>query len=493
MSVYEDIAAIVGKDRISDNKLDLICYSHDLAPLPDELIKGFGGFKPDIVVRPENISQVADIMKYANKRSIPVTPRGGGSWGLGGVLPIDGGIVIDLCEMNRIIELNHEDEYITMEAGLEWKRLLDTLQKYGFQVASYPTSAPVATIGGYISTGGSSGIGVSCYGPVGEQIISLKVVLPDGKMIQTNPWDSWLFVGSEGTLGLICEVTLKIFKRIEMKHMLFGFDSLAVGIEAIVKMSEIRPYYFTFMDKHFVKFLNEKGDHFPEKEITLAVTFEIKERVYEKEEDSVNNFFNGSRYSDEMAEKEWKNRYKTALSFKSLGPTMLSQEIRLPARFLGKALMEWKTVLSDKRIAYKGTGSDNGAVNVLPVILTDEREKKAFFTATFYTNEIARIGKRYHGSVYGIGLFNSYQMGQIHGESLDVMKQIKRELDPKNILNPYKTVENRIPSFILLFIFKLMKHATPLFVLLMKCINGLSDSFVNNTSKLLKSRKWENR
>ncbi len=489
MSVYEDIAAIVGKERITDNKLDRICYSHDLAPLPDELIKGFGGCRPEVVVRPDNSSQIADIMKYAHQRSLPVTPRGGGSWGLGGVLPIGGGIVMDLGGMNRIIELNTEDEYVTLETGVEWKRLADAINKHGFHVGACPTSAPVATIGGYIATGGSSGIGVSQYGPIGDHIISLKVVLPDGQIIHTNPWDSWVFVGSEGTLGLVCEITLKIFKNEKMKHMLFSFASLDAGLEAVMKLSNLSPYYFCFMDKRFVGLLNERGSRLPENQLTLAVTLYVKDGDPEGKEKAVNDICHGTRLSDEMAKEEWKNRYRTALSIKSLGPTLLSQEIRLPARFLGKALREWNALLKRERFAFKGTCSDNGAINILPILLTDERKEKDFIKSLSYTHEIARIGKKYHGSVYGIGLFNSNQMSEIHGNALKVMKEIKRILDPKSILNPGKTVENRIPDFLLSPVFKMMKYATPLFVLLTKSINYLPDSFVNMTLKLLKAGK----
>jgi FAD/FMN-containing dehydrogenase len=489
MSVYEDIAAVVGKERITDSDLDRICYSHDLAPLSDELIKGFGGGKPDVIVRPDKTSQVVDIMKYAHQRNIPVTPRGGGSWGLGGVLPIGGGIVIDLGGMNRIIEFNIEDEYVTLETGVEWKRLSDTIKKHGFHVGACPTSAPVATIGGYISTGGSSGIGVSQYGPIGDHIISLKVVLPDGRVVQTNPWDSWVFVGSEGTLGIVCEATLKIFKKNKIKHMLFGFDSLEAGLQAVIKLNELNPYYFTFMDEGFVRLLNEKGSHLPKNKMTLAVTLHVKDGDPEEKEKAVNDICQGTRLSDEMAEEEWKNRYRTALSIKSLGPTLLSQEIRHPARFLGQALREWKSILKGQRFAFKGACSDNGAINVFPIILTDERERNAFMKTLSYTHEIAKLGTKYHGAVYGIGLFNSNQMANIHGESLGVMKRIKQILDPKNILNPSKTVENRVPNFLLPFVFKMMKHAAPLFGPLMTCINSLPDSFVNRASNLLKSRK----
>lgn len=489
MSVYEDIAAIVGKERISDSSLDRICYSHDLAPLTDDLLKGFGVGKPDVVVMPGSLSHVADIMKYASQKYIAVTPRGGGSWGLGGVLPVGGGIVIDLSGMNRIIEVNIEDEYVTLETGVEWKRLSNTVKKHGFDVGACPTSAPVATVGGYISTGGSSGIGVSQHGPIGDHIISLKVVLPDGMVVQTNPWDSWVFVGSEGTLGIVCEATLKIFKKNKMKHMLFGFDNFDAGLEAVVKLNEVNPYYFTFMDDGFIRLLKEKGSHLPENKLTLAVTLNDKDGEQEEKEIAVNSICNGTRFSDELAEEEWENRYKTALSIKSLGPTLLTQEIRLPAMFLGQALSGWKTVLKGKRFAFKGVCSDNGAISVFPVVLTDEREKYEFMKTLSYTRAIAKIGRKYNGTVYGIGLFNSNQMSDIHGNSLEVMKDIKRILDTKNILNPGKTVESRIPDFFLSFIFMLMKHATSLFVFLTKSINRLPDSFVNNATKCLKGRK----
>jgi len=335
----------------------------------------------------------------------------------------------------------------------------------------------------------SSGIGVSQYGPIGDHIISLKVVLPDGGVVQTNPWDSWVFVGSEGTLGIVCEATLKIFKKNEIKHMLFGFDSLEAGFEAVIKLNELNPYYFTYMDEGFVRLLNEKGSHLPKNKMTLAVTLHVKDGDPEEKEKAVNDICQGTRLSDEVAEEEWKNRYRTALSIKSLGPTLLSQEIRLPARFLGLALREWKSILKGQRFAFKGACSDNGTINVFPILLTDERKKNAFMKALSYTREIAKIGTKYHGAVYGIGLLNSNQMTNIHGESLGVMKRIKQVLDPKKILNPSKTVENRVPNFILPVVFKMMKHATPIFVPLMTCINSLPDNFVNKASKLLKSRK----
>ncbi len=458
MSIYEDISAIAGEKNTSNNPLDLICYSHDLAPIPDGLIKAYGALSPDLVVRPDNISRVSEIMKYAHHNNVPVTPRSGGSWGMGGVLPMDGGIVLDLNGMNHIKEIIEADEYVTVETGMEWKRLSDMLDKRGFQVGAYPTSAPVATIGGYLSTGGSSGIGIPLYGPAGNQVISLGIVMPDGGIIYTDPWDSWLFMGAEGTLGIICEITLKIYKKTRLKHFLFGFEDINSGLHALEELSKLKPYFYTFMDREFIKLLNKKGSDLPVNEMMVSITIQNIDSSSEIDEETLNRICDGTKYSDETAEKEWDNRFKAALSIKSIGPTLLAQEIRLPARSLGQALGDWKRLLINQRFAFKGACSDFGAVNILPVILTDERRKTHFIKSLSYTNDIARIGMKYNGATYGVGLYNSYQMPAIHAESLDVMQEIKRKLDPKGILNPAKTVQMRVPPFIINFMFKIMKY-----------------------------------
>ncbi|MGQ9629287.1 MAG: FAD-binding oxidoreductase [bacterium] len=446
---YEKMSEIVGEGRVSRDELDLICYSYDFAPVPDELLKGYGMLGPDIIVKPKDTEAVSEILRYAFENRIPVTPRGAGTTALGGVLPMEGGIVIDLCDMDGIIELNEGDEYVRVEAGMEWRRLIDILDSRGFQVGANPTSGVSATVGGYISSGGSAGIGVPQYGVVGDQILSLKVVLPDGSAIDTNPWDSWLFVGSEGTLGIITEVTLKIFPKAERKFFMFGFEGLREGVSALRRMYEVKPYFLNFFDGGIVRLLNEMGAHLLNAEITLMIAIDgSPKELAEKERRVLEICRAGIKYPEGVAKMEWEERYKTSLSFKRLGPTFFGLELRLPIRCLEGAIRDLKALLAGEQWGIKSLSGDNESTCIIIYILSDEREKTSFFRKFSFARRIAKLGYKNHGYVYGIGVHNSTYMPQIHGSALRAMRRIKRQLDPRNILNPSKTVQVRIPPFI---------------------------------------------
>lgn len=460
---YKSILAIVGAENISRDELDLLCYSRDMAPLPDELLKSYGMLEPEFVVRPKSVEHISKIMEYAYENNLPITLRGGGSWALGGTIPVEGGVVLDLCGMDKIIELNEEDQYVRVQTGVVWKQLIDYLDRKGFQVGANPTSSPSATVGGFIATGGGGGIGVAKYGPLGDQVISMKVVLSDGKIIETTPFDSWYFVGSEGTLGGVCEVTLKIFPRNEKSHYMFGFDSIDIGMEAFMELYSLRPYYLTFADKGFIECLNEKEHNLPVKEITLIATFDEDKEGLAKIDKKIKEKYSVAKYEDKLAKEEWDNRFKVALSIKSLGPTMFSPEIQVPIRFLKDAFLDLKKLLKPRKYAIEGMVNSGGMVTILPIILTDERNKTDFMKVFSYTRDINKIGYKYYGCVYGIGLHNTTHMKRIHGNGLEVMRALRKEIDPKVILNPSKTTQIRIlPCF--QNIFMIMMRFVPTFM-----------------------------
>ncbi|MDI6821947.1 MAG: FAD-binding oxidoreductase [Actinomycetota bacterium] len=485
MSLYEALCQIVGKDNVSRNVLDLLCYSHDLAPLPKELLKGFGMLNPEVVVRPRSTSEVSKVVEYANGKNLPITPWGAATWSLGGVLPIEGGIVLDLSGLDEIYEFSPGDEYVRVGAGLVWKRLMDFLEARGFEVGVHPTSAPSATIGGFIATGGGSGVGVTRYGPLGDQLLSLKVVLADGRIIDTDPWDSWFFVGSEGTLGVICEVVLKIYPRGEMKHLMYGFDALDQGLDFLQFLNGIRPYFYSFLDKEFIRFLNQKGKDLLEKEITVTVTLSGTPEEIAMYEKKIDEACQGEKYLEPLAVEEWEERFKVVLSLKSLGPTLFSQEIRIPIRFLGDILVELKELLKNERYLIEGVGGDFGSINLLPVIMTDERKESEFFRTFSLASHIAEIGYKYHGSIYGIGLYNTSYLPRIHGRSLNVMRDIKHAFDPKRILNPSKTTQMRIPAFLFNAVPKVMGSAPRLVSAFLKVVNLLPKSLIRTGLRLM--------
>ncbi len=450
---------IIEKDQITTNQLDLICYSADLAPLPDSLLKSYGMLGPDVVVRPKNVQELSEIVAFAHERDIPITPRGAGTTATGGTLPMEGGIVLDLCTLKNILELNEEDEYVRVEVGLEFQRLIDWLEAKEWQLGSYPSSAPSATIGGYIGSGAGAGVGVTKYGNIGDQIISLKVVLADGRVVQTSPGESWLFVGSEGTLGVIGEVTLRIFKKGKRKFFLFGFDSLNAGIDAITKLVKLRPYFISFLDKGFVTFLNEAGaSHLPQKELTVPLVIEGSEQELERDEKKVNEICSAAtRYREKLAIEEWHHRFKVGMSFKSLGPSVFVQEMRIPLAKLEVVLQELKDMLAEERWGIESLASDNNSIVLVAYMLADERNKADYFKKFAYVREFGNLELKHNGTPFGIGLHNTALMPKIHPEeALRVMRYLKSSLDPKNILNPSKTTQIRVPGLMAASSMKMM-------------------------------------
>ena len=430
--------------------MDLHAYARDVAPLPDEILHSYGALEPALVARPRSTDQVSRILAYANQHGVPVTPRGGGSSALGGILPIEGGLVLDLCGLNRVLEINETDATARVECGLSWRRLEDRLARHGLCLMAYPSSGVSATVGGYLGSGGGAGIGVPRNGVAGNSVLSMKVVLPDGAIVETNPWESWTFIGSEGTLGVICEATLKVARMSAMRCAMFAFDDLDAGLDALASLSRLRPFFLHFLDRGAARFLVEAGTaHLDDAALTVIAAFRGTEEELERVSQEAARLTKDKArtYPVEMAEKEWRNRFDVEISFKRLGPTLMVQEIRLPMSSLKPVMRELAVALEGYRWGVQCLSSDHRSICLLIYALTDERKKVPFYKALSLARAIPRIGYRHHGTVYGIALHNSSHLRRVHSrEAVAVMLGLKRRFDPNNILNPSKTVHERVPG-----------------------------------------------
>ncbi|MBU0623955.1 MAG: FAD-binding oxidoreductase, partial [Candidatus Thermoplasmatota archaeon] len=219
----------------TDDKMERRLYSHDLAPLPKEMDLIFKTM-PDQVVRPAYTEDVVQIVRKAIATKKPIVPRGAGSWGLGGSVPVKGGITIDMTGMSKIISIDEANLVVTVQPGITWNALSEALDAKGLFLPCYPSSAPSATLGGWISTGGT-GIGAFKYGSAGDLIRDMEVVLPTGIVVHTGdklvpqngggPNLNWLFVGSEGTMGIVTEVTFSVLpKPEELRPISYSLDAL---------------------------------------------------------------------------------------------------------------------------------------------------------------------------------------------------------------------------------------------------------------------------
>ena len=226
-SDVQKLIAIVGEDNVSQRQADLDAHSVDESWVDPHA--------PDVVVWPTSAQQVSEIVRYANERRLPVVPWAGGSSLEGNPVPVCGGILLAMYRMNRILEINEDDLQVTVEPGVIYDELNAQLRRLGMFFPPAPGSSDVATIGGMVANN-SSGMRTVKYGVTRDYVQTLEVVLPSGEIVRlgshaiktTSGYDLLgLMVGSEGTLGVVTEITLRVIGAPEQVAAVIAvFDEL---------------------------------------------------------------------------------------------------------------------------------------------------------------------------------------------------------------------------------------------------------------------------
>jgi len=235
------LEAVVGKNNVATSIADLICYSHDIMPPAYKWVRRDDlPYLPHMVVFPGSTRDVQEIVKIAHYNRIPVVPAGGTSGTIGGILPVCGGIVVDMKRMNRFVELDAYSMTATVEAGMLGQDYEDQLNMRGFIGGHYPQSIRCSTVGGWI---GPRGVGTFSgkYGKIEDIVQSVEVVLADGSAMRTKnaprascgPDLDQLFIGSEGTLGIITQATLRVWPQPQKRTWVsYGMPSFEAGVHA---------------------------------------------------------------------------------------------------------------------------------------------------------------------------------------------------------------------------------------------------------------------
>ncbi len=187
-ALERDLRELVG-ERATTSDFERWFYRGDITHVPGG-IRAMMRTTPDAVVRPADTAQVSAVVGYCRRHGLPVVPRGAGTSGLFGAVPKKGGVVLDLTDLSTVESVDIEAVTVTAGAGTTWSRLEEALMGYGLSLRSYPSSAPAATLGGWVMTSGL-GIGSLKYGPVFGQVAAAEVVLPDGTIEQFRPTMGW--------------------------------------------------------------------------------------------------------------------------------------------------------------------------------------------------------------------------------------------------------------------------------------------------------------
>jgi len=443
---------IVGKDHFTDQLEELVPYSYDAS---------INVHRPDGVVWPESTEQVAAIVKLANEYKIPMVPRGAGTSLSGGAIPIQGGIIVDLARMNQILEVSIENRYARVQAGVVCDDLNRELAKHGFTFPPDPASSTVATIGGNVATN-AGGIKGAKYGTTRDYVLGLQVVLPTGEIMHTGSYTmkcvsgydlARLFVGAEGTLGIITEVTLKInpLPRHAMTTVATYAKLEDAGTAIFQTMtSGVLPSVMEILDKVTLQSINENTDlALPEAEaMILAETDGYTWEEVDAQMDVVLRILKKNHPTMIKTAKDekdrlnlWKARKSSYATLARVSKSFVLDDVTVPISRIPELLVGIQEMAKRHGLVV-ATYGHAGDGNLHPQILYDEYDPKQVEKMEKLEVDLFRLAVSLKGTLsgeHGIGLSKANYMTLEHDPvEMALMKKIKRTLDPNNIMNPGK-------------------------------------------------------
>ncbi|MFC0524593.1 FAD-binding oxidoreductase [Pontibacillus salicampi] len=446
------LQAQLPSEQVLTELADRYSYSFDAS---------FGEYLPEVVVQVKNKEEVVRVVKIANTYEVPIYPRGQGTCLSGGPLPVHGGIVLDMSQWPEQIEMHAEDLTVTVSPSVLTANINKAAEEHGLMYAPDPSSAHVATIGGNLAenSGGPRGLK---YGVTKDFVLGLEVVTPEGEVIKTGGQTiknvtgidlTKLLVGSEGTLGVITEATLKLVpKPPAVQTIMAVFDDVRKAGTAISKTltSGILPSKMEFMDQACIKAVENfqpaglpidaaaiviiELDGHPE---TLAIEKQLVQSIMEDI---------GAREtvlpdSEEAAARIWHARKQVSPAIAKIKPTKVSEDATVPR----SKIPDMMDRLHDIKEKYKvevvvfGHAGDG---NLHPNVLCDKRDQEEMKRVEDAVEEIFQAAIELGGTLsgeHGIGTMKAPFMEQELGEvGLMMMKRIKDAWDPKGIMNPGK-------------------------------------------------------
>jgi len=454
----EKLGSIVGEENVSDREADLYVYSSDAS---------VHQARPNVVVRPGSTEEVQDIMRYANANKVPVVPRGAGSGMSGHAVPIDGGIVLDMKRMNRILDIRPEDVLVRVEAGVVNDDLNRALKPHGVFFPPTPSSGNICTIGGMIGTNASGNRAVK-YGATRDSVMGLKVVMANGDVLNMGSNTRVesagyqlhrLIVGSEGTLGIVTEATLLLSPLPKFRAIgVVNFDALEDAGNAIsaIAASGVKPSMMELMDDVAIKAVNTALDMgLPD--VAAIVMFECngmaKEEV-DRDMERVQEIFrehNGSgiEVSDDPAEmaRIYAGRKKLFPSLsrykEGLTSTSLADDMAVPVSRIAETVKKIHEIAERNGIIMSAYGhAGSGLIHTK--ILMDTSRKSQWEGAAQAVDELYAFIREVGGTTsgeHGIALSKAPAWKVEKADQLEVMRAIKHALDPNNILNPHKLMD----------------------------------------------------
>lgn len=453
--VKNKIRGIVGKDHCSDRREDLFLYSYDAMNRR---------YLPDMVAHPSSAQEISRLIGLANEVRFPIVPRGGGTGLSGGALAVDGGLIITTGRMNRILEIDPDNLTAWVEPGVFNGELQSAAAEYGLFFPPDPASMDFSTLGGNAAENAGGPRAVK-YGVTRDYVMAMEVVMPTGEIIHTGSaaiksvtgYDlTRLFVGSEGTLGVITRLLLKLIPLPEkIGTMLAAFPEMGTAARAVARImsSPVTPSTLEFMDRTAVECVKEYlHDDIPSNVAALLLVEVdgshsiVKEdaKVLEKVCFEAGALYVKSARDPEERESLWKARRSLSPAIMKLRPLKINEDIAVPRKKITDLITGIEELAGKHRVMIVNFGhAGDGNVHVNFLLDPEDRDEvsRAHLAVKELFHLVVSLGGTLSGE-HGIGIAKApYLDIELESSAVDVMRKIKQALDPNNILNPHKTFD----------------------------------------------------
>lgn len=452
--VRQSFLQLLGQVRFRDDQETLVTHSYDATPMMQSL--------PDAVVYPETTAEVQSILKLANEHRIPIVPRGAASNLCGGTVPVKGGIVVAMSRMNKLLELDRDNLTATVQPGLNTKKFHQEVERRGLFYPPDPSSMVISTLGGNIMEGAGGLRGLK-YGTTKDYVIGLEAVLPSGEIIRTGGklykdvagYDlTKLLVGSEGTLALITEATLKLLPApIVRQTMLVAFADIYGAARSVSHIvgERIIPATLEIMDQPTIRVVEDYNHIGLPTDVQAILLIEQDGQELDsvkRDMNAIKNICAAEGATDiRMAQNEAEAEQlmmarRSALStLARISPTTILEDATVPRSAIADMILAINRIAEKYRVNICTFGHA-GDGNLHPTCTTDARNEEEIqrveeaFAEIF--DEAIKLGGTITGE-HGVGTVKApYLEWKVGSAGIEIMKGIKQVFDPNGIMNPGK-------------------------------------------------------
>lgn len=448
----DELRRIAGAENVLTSDEDRICYAYDGQSIEH---------RPDAIVRPADSEQISQVLVLANQECFPVVPRGAGTGLSGGSVPACGGVVLDLTRMSSVVEVGAENLHITVQPGVVTAALAAEAEKHGLLYAPDPGSMKVSTIGGNVAEN-AGGLRAIKYGVTRDYLMQVQAVAPTGESFQSGArthkcvvgYDlGSLLCGSEGTLGVVTEVTLRLVPMPECrKSMTAMFSSASAAGTAVagIMAARLTPATLEIIDNFTLRRIEEHARlGLPiDAGAMLLVEFDGSPSAVDAEAGACEALLRAggsdrieTADDPETRDRIWEARRVALAALSRARPTTFLEDVTVPLPNLAAMIEAVERIARENDLPI-GTFGHAGDGNLHPTILSDRRDESEMARAEKAIEQIMQAALDLGGTLsgeHGVGLAKSpFLADEVGAPSIEIMRRIKKALDPNNILNPGK-------------------------------------------------------